>query len=68
MPEVLSEGGRRKKLLMLVREAIRRRHMSVRTWESFVGWIKRYICFHGKRHPATMGEPEVEAFLTCLAV
>ncbi len=68
MPEVLREGGRPKKLLTLVREAIRRRHMSSRTEESYVSWIKRYIFFHGKRHPATMGEPEVEAFLTHLAV
>ncbi len=42
--------------------------MSGRTEESYVSWIKRYIYFHGKRHPATMGEPEVEAFLTHLAV
>jgi hypothetical protein len=70
MPEVLREGGRPKKLLTLVREAIRRRHMSGRTEQSYVSWIKRYIYFHGKRHggrhPATMGEPEVEAFLTHL--
>lgn len=68
MPEVLREGGRPKKLLTLVREAVRRRHMSGRTEESYVSWIKRYIYFHGKRLPATMGEPEVEAFLTHLAV
>ena len=60
MSEVLREGGRPKKLLTLVREAIRRRHMSSRTEESYVSWIKRYIYFHGKRHPATMGEPAAE--------
>ena len=43
VPEVLREGGRPKKLLTLVREAIRRRHMSGRTEESYVSWIKRYI-------------------------
>jgi len=68
VPEVLREGGRPKKLLTLVREAIRRRHMSGRIEESSVSWIKRYIYFQGKRHPARMGEPEVEAFLTHLAV
>ena len=60
------KGSRPKKLLTLVREAIRRRHMSGRTEESHVSWIKRYIYFHGRRHPATMGEREVEAFLTYL--
>ena len=42
--------------------------MSGRTEESYVICFKYYIYFHGKRHPATMGEPEVEAFLTHLAV
>jgi hypothetical protein len=67
MPEVLTEGGGPNKLLTLVREAMRRRHMSGRTEESFVIGFKYYIYFHGKRHPATMGEPEVEAFLMHLA-
>jgi integron integrase len=68
MPEALRKGSRPKKLLTLVRETLRRRHMSTRTEASYVGWIKRYICFHGKRHPDKMGEREVEAFLTHLAV
>jgi len=51
-----------------VRQALRARHYSFRTEEAYVGWIKRFIFFHGKRHPAEMGEPEVNQFLTDLAV
>jgi hypothetical protein len=42
--------------------------MSHSTEESYVGWIRRFILFHGKRHPAEMGAPEVTRFLTALAV
>jgi integron integrase len=56
------------KLLDQVRHAIRARHFSYRTEEAYVGWIKRYIRFHGLRHPAQMGPPEITAFLTALAV
>jgi hypothetical protein len=51
-----------------VRQAIRTRHFSGRTEEAYVGWIRRYILFHGKRHPAEMGPAEITAFLTHLAV
>jgi len=51
-----------------VHEAIRVRHYSRRTEEAYVHWIKRLIYFHGKRHPETMGEAEVTAFLNHLAV
>jgi integron integrase len=44
------------------------KHYSVRTEEAYVNWVKRYIFFHDKRHPAEMGAQEVEAFLTHLAV
>lgn len=54
--------------LRSVRDAIRTRHYSIRTEEAYVHWIKRFILFHGKRHPAEMGEAEVAAFLTHLAV
>ena len=57
-----------KKLIPTIREAIRARHYSPRTEESYVGWIKRFIFFHNKRHPAAMGPDEVNAFLTSLAV
>ena len=56
------------RLLDRVRLAIRARHYSRRTEKAYVGWIRRYIFFHGKRHPAEMGAPEVTAFLTSLAV
>jgi integron integrase len=56
------------KLLDRVRAAIRARHYSRRTEETYVGWIKRFILFHGKRHPSSMGGDEVNAFLTDLAV
>ena len=57
-----------KKLLDQVRDAIRLKHYSIRTEEAYLNWIKRYIFFHGVRHPAEMGAAEVEAFLTHLAV
>ena len=47
------------KLLDQVRQAIRTRHYSKRTEKTYVDWIKRFILFHGKRHPMEMGEPEV---------
>ncbi len=56
------------KLLDQVRETIRRKHYSIRTEEAYVDWIKRYIFFHQKRHPAEMGGPEMEQFLNHLAV
>lgn len=56
------------RLLDRVRERIRARHFSLRTESAYVGWIKRFILFHDKRHPEQMGAPEVEAFLTHLAV
>lgn len=61
-------SGSPKKLLDQVRDAIRLRHYSIRTEDAYVGWIKRFILFHGKRHPNEMGSPEITAFLTHLAV
>ena len=51
-----------------MRQAIRARHYSLRTEEAYVGWIRRYILFHDKRHPLEMAEPEINAFVTHLAV
>ena len=51
-----------------VRSVIRRLHYSIRTEQTYVDWVRRFILFHRKRHPAEMGVPEVEAFLTHLAV
>lgn len=56
------------RLLDQVREVIRLKHYSLRTEDTYVQWIKRFIFFHGKRHPREMGAPEIEAFLTDLAV
>ena len=55
------------KLLEQVRNAIRARHYSDRTEKAYVHWIKRYIFFHDKRHPAEMAEPEIGRFLSSLA-
>jgi integron integrase len=57
----------KKKLLDQVRDALRLKHYSYRTEETYVQWIRRYILFHQKRHPNEMGVPEIEAFLTHLA-
>jgi integron integrase len=51
-----------------VRETIRRKHYSLRTESTYIDWIKRYILFHRKRHPAEMGAAEMEQFLNYLAV
>ncbi len=56
------------RLLDQVRHRIRLKHYSIRTEQAYVDWIRRYIHFHGKRHPAAMCAPEIEAFLTDLAV
>jgi integron integrase len=55
------------KLLDQLRGAIRVRHYSIRTEEAYVDWARRFILFHGKRHPKEMGAEEVTAFLTHLA-
>ena len=60
--------SRPKKLLDQVRQTIQLKHYSSRTEETYIGWIKRYILFHHKRHPREMGAAEIEAFLTYLAV
>lgn len=59
---------RPRKLLDRVRDQIRLKHYSYRTEQTYVYWIRRYILFHKKRHPAEMGSKEIEAFLTHLAV
>ena len=51
-----------------LRDRIRLKHYSIRTEQTYVDWVRRFIFFHGKRHPAEMGKPELEAFLTHLAV
>ena len=55
------------KLLPQVRGRMRARHMSPRTERVYVAWIRRYIRYHGVRHPNDLGEPEIVDFLTHLA-
>ena len=55
------------KLLDQVRDVIRRKHYSIRTEQAYIDWIKRFIIYHGKRHPGEMAEGEVAEFLTHLA-
>ena len=59
---------RPRKLLDHVRDVLRVNHYSVRTEEAYVGWIRRYILYHNKKHPREMGALEVELYLTHLAV
>lgn len=56
------------RLLDQVRTAIRTRHYSIRTEDAYVHWIRRFILFHGKRHPRTLGASAVSEFLSHLAV
>jgi hypothetical protein len=60
-------SGRNPKLLDQVRGVIRRKHFSIRTEQAYTDWIRRFILYHGKRHPREMAEAEVVAFLTHLA-
>ncbi len=59
--------GQKPKLLDQVRQAIRTRHYSYKTEKTYVGWMKRFIFFHNKRHPVEMGEIEIAQFLSSLA-
>lgn len=68
MTNIPAESPRPKKLLDQVTERLRLKHYSRRTEEAYLAWIRRYILFHQKRHPRDLGVPEIEAFLTDLAV
>jgi len=57
-----------KRILDQLQDAVRLKHYSIRTEEAYLDWAKRFILFHDKRHPADMAGPEVESFLTHLAV
>ena len=61
-------GGPPAKLLDRVRYRIRVKGYSIRTEQSYVSWVRRFILFHNKRHPQDMGKDEIEAYLTHLAV
>src|ERR1700726_2848747 len=55
-------------LLAVAREKMRTRHLALRTEHAYLQWLRRYLVFHGRRHPRDLGAPEVEQFLTHLAV
>ncbi len=57
----------RSKLLEDVRDTLRLRHYSYRTEKSYIYWIRKFILFHQKRHPAEMGKDEIRNYLTFLA-
>ncbi|RYA23561.1 integron integrase [Malaciobacter halophilus] len=56
-----------KKLLDIMRDKIRVKHYSIKTENVYIYWVKKYILFHNKRHPNTMGKKEIEEYLTYLA-
>lgn len=64
----VGQGGQPPRLLDQLREQLRVRHYSLRTEDAYADWVRRFILFHGKRHPREMGAPEVQAFLSHLAV
>ncbi|MBL1294199.1 MAG: phage integrase N-terminal SAM-like domain-containing protein [Thiotrichales bacterium] len=57
-----------KRLLDQVSEVMRYYHYSKRSEESYVRWIKQFVLFNNKRHPSEMGKPEIERYLSHLAV
>ena len=67
---VNADGASRppRRLLERLSDRIRVKHYSIRTEQAYSDWVRRFILFHGKRHPREMGVNEVEAFLTHLAV
>ena len=67
-PHQQSRVARKPRLLEQLREALRSRHYSCRTEQTYCQWVKRFIYFHKVRHPAEMAEPEINVFLTHLAV
>ena len=64
----MSATRNRSPFMSEVRAAIRVRHYSIRTERAYMDWIRRFILYHGKRHPRDMGESEVAAFLSHLPV
>ena len=63
-----SSGAGEPKLLVRLHNTLRVRHYSRRTEQAYVDWVRRFVHFHGLRHPVDMGTREVQAFLTYLAV
>ena len=67
-PVAMAAGTPQPRLLDQMREALRSRHCSRRTEQSYCHWVKRFVLFHKLRHPPEMAEPEINAFLAYLAV
>ena len=65
---MLAENAAAPNLLVALRRAIRTRHYSPRTEDAYVAWVRRFVRFCGRRHPREVGEREVTAFLSSLAV
>jgi hypothetical protein len=68
VPLTTTPAAPQPRLLDQMREALRSRHYSPRTEQSYCRWVRRFVLFHEVRHPAEMAEPEINAFLTHLAV
>lgn len=66
--KVLVDAAPAPRLLEQVRDRLRLKHCSIRSQQAYLGWIKRFVLFHGKCHPTAMGKTEVEGFLSALAV
>jgi len=64
----MNENAKPKKLLDQVRDVLRVKHYAYSTEKTYVFWIRRYILYHGKKHPADMGTKHIQEFLTHLAV
>ena len=58
---ILAGAPARPRLLDRARDSVRARHYSIRTEEAYAGWVRRFVLFHGKRHPNEMGEPEINS-------
>jgi site-specific recombinase XerD len=68
LPPATSGDALKPRLLDQVRNCIRRRHYSIRTEQTYIDWIRRYIYFHEKRHPNDLNEQHITEFLNYLAV
>jgi len=64
----VSQSAAPRLLYQMRGKQLRSLHYSYRTEQAYIPWVRRFILFSGKRHPREMGKPEVEKFLTHLAV
>lgn len=64
----MDDQASRPGVLEVMRQSLRTKHYSIRTEEVYLGWVRRFIAFHGRRHPREMDQVEVAAFLSHLAV